>query len=302
MKIALLVALAATTVIATAAFVRPSSEGRLVSTIGSSHPVTVRADDVALGDLGSDRLLGDSTGRKTDRKQLQLARPVIEIHTDRGEAPAAVRARPRLRVSEDLPDASAASTFRDDTSRSVARLPRAIPTAFRVRVPKRHSRELRSAVRTAKCVRETPGLRRAIVARRLATWAHEDFLGYPRTRSAGRERTAIGCAYLRWIRGHWAGLADSMWREIVDLRDPRNAICHVFGNYCSQAIGVARCESHLTTTAANGQYLGLFQMGSSERRLYGHSSTALGQSTSAYRYFVASGRDWSPWSCRWAAD
>ena len=56
---------------------------------------------------------------------------------------------------------------------------------------------------------------------------------------------------------------------------PRTAICEVFGPYCQQAVAVAWCESRLSTTAQNGQYLGLFQMGSNERRLFGHGDTAL---------------------------
>jgi hypothetical protein len=82
---------------------------------------------------------------------------------------------------------------------------------------------------------------------------------------------------------------------------PRVAICAVFGRYCRQAIAVAWCESRLTTTAQNGQYLGLFQMGWSERRLFGHGQTAHRQALAAHRYFLRSGRDWSPWGCRWAA-
>jgi hypothetical protein len=81
-------------------------------------------------------------------------------------------------------------------------------------------------------------------------------------------------------------------------RSPRKAICHVFGAYCGQALRVARCESGYSVHAQNGQYLGLFQMGSSERRLFGHGETALEQAQAAYRYFVRSGRDWSPWSCK----
>ena len=81
---------------------------------------------------------------------------------------------------------------------------------------------------------------------------------------------------------------------------PRTAICRVFGPYCQQAIDVAWCESRLSTTAQNGQYLGLFQMGSNERRLFGHGDTALDQAAAAHRYFMNSGRDWSPWSCRYA--
>lgn len=79
---------------------------------------------------------------------------------------------------------------------------------------------------------------------------------------------------------------------------PRAVICEVFGQHCGEALAVARCESGFQTTAQNGQYLGLFQMGSSERRLFGHGATALEQAKAAHRYFVRSGRDWSPWSCK----
>lgn len=87
-------------------------------------------------------------------------------------------------------------------------------------------------------------------------------------------------------------------RAALRRSSPRAAICSVFGRYCGEALQVARCESGLTTTARNGQYLGLFQMGSSERRLFGHGSTAIAQVRAAHRYFVVSGRDWSPWSCK----
>lgn len=80
---------------------------------------------------------------------------------------------------------------------------------------------------------------------------------------------------------------------------PKVAICRVFGRrYCGQALRVSWCESRHSTNAQNGQYLGLFQMGSSERRLFGHGRTAHRQAIAAHRYFVASGRDWSPWSCK----
>jgi lysozyme-like protein len=88
--------------------------------------------------------------------------------------------------------------------------------------------------------------------------------------------------------------------RLADL-EPKAAICTVFGDDCQEAVAVAWCESHLSTTAQNGQYLGLFQMGSYERRLFGHGPTAHAQALAAHRYFVRSGRDWSPWSCRWAA-
>jgi Lysozyme like domain len=81
---------------------------------------------------------------------------------------------------------------------------------------------------------------------------------------------------------------------------PKAAICSVFGDYCQEAVAVAWCESRLRPAAQNGQYLGLFQMGSYERRLFGHGASAREQAVAAHRYFVRSGRDWSPWSCGWA--
>ncbi len=87
-------------------------------------------------------------------------------------------------------------------------------------------------------------------------------------------------------------------RVLASLRSPEKAICHVFGSDCRQALQVARCESGIRTTAQNGQYLGLFQMGSNERQMFGHGGSALDQARAAHRYFVLSGRDWSPWSCK----
>jgi hypothetical protein len=81
-------------------------------------------------------------------------------------------------------------------------------------------------------------------------------------------------------------------------QEPQWVICRVFGSRCEQALQVARCESGLSTTAQNGQYLGLFQMGSSERRLFGHGASAAEQAKAAHRYFLSAGGDWSPWSCK----
>lgn len=75
-------------------------------------------------------------------------------------------------------------------------------------------------------------------------------------------------------------------------------ICGVFGPYCSQALRVAWCESHLRTTATNGQYLGLFQMGDSARSRYGHGSDPWTQAEAAFRYFADSGFSWGPWTCK----
>lgn len=79
---------------------------------------------------------------------------------------------------------------------------------------------------------------------------------------------------------------------------PVVAIRLVFGAHAHEALRVSWCESRYDIGATNGQYLGLFQMGGFARSTYGHSYTALGQAQAAYRYFVASGRDWSPWQCK----
>jgi hypothetical protein len=73
----------------------------------------------------------------------------------------------------------------------------------------------------------------------------------------------------------------------------------VFGpRYDDQAVAVASCESGLSVWAKNGQYLGLFQMGSYARSRYGHGWNAWAQARAANHYFRDSGRDWSPWSCK----
>lgn len=76
------------------------------------------------------------------------------------------------------------------------------------------------------------------------------------------------------------------------------AICQVFGPYRWQALRVAGCESGYSVHAHNGQYYGLFQMGSRERALFGGSSTnPYDQAVAAWRYFKYA-HGWGPWSCR----
>jgi hypothetical protein len=68
-----------------------------------------------------------------------------------------------------------------------------------------------------------------------------------------------------------------------------------------EAFDVAWCESKFSTTARNGQYENIFQMGLSERRRYGwHAAGSSPRLTAraAYRYYRASGSDWSPWECK----
>jgi hypothetical protein len=89
--------------------------------------------------------------------------------------------------------------------------------------------------------------------------------------------------------------AAGAWRTITSSR--YWSIRYVFGPYADQAYRVSSCEG-TSVYSQNGQYLGIFQMGSFARSLYGYGSTYLAQARAAYRYFVASGRDWSPWQCK----
>ena len=78
----------------------------------------------------------------------------------------------------------------------------------------------------------------------------------------------------------------------------QQVICVTFKQYCSQALRVAQCESGMSVGARNGQYWGLFQLGLFARTRYGHAWNAWAEAQAAYRYFLDSGRDWSPWTCR----
>lgn len=79
---------------------------------------------------------------------------------------------------------------------------------------------------------------------------------------------------------------------------PRRAIRCAFPIRFREARRVAWCESRWIPWASNGQYLGIFQMGSAERSRYGHGPTPLEQARAARRYFDAVGRHWGPWACK----
>jgi hypothetical protein len=100
----------------------------------------------------------------------------------------------------------------------------------------------------------------------------------------------------RWHRS----LLARYQRKLEAQADPRYVILRVFGRYGQQALRMSYCETGGTysTTASNGQYLGLFQMGDFARSRYGHGATAWVQARAAYRYFADSGYDWSPWECK----
>jgi hypothetical protein len=77
----------------------------------------------------------------------------------------------------------------------------------------------------------------------------------------------------------------------------------VFARYGDEAVRVADCETggSFSPWAKNGQYENIFQMGYNERKEYGwHTvgSPVLVATLAAYRYFLATGSDWSPWSCK----
>lgn len=70
-------------------------------------------------------------------------------------------------------------------------------------------------------------------------------------------------------------------------------ILQKFGVNGRKAVQVFRCESHLKTTARNGQHLGIGQLGKAERARYGHGEDAETQINAAYELFLA--RGWNPW-------
>ena len=134
---------------------------------------------------------------------------------------------------------------------------------------------------------------------------HRWLLSDPRFQASAQKQLRVHTASLVYVRKQAARAKLALARRAkarrlaaVAAAKPENAICRVFGPYCREALAVSRCESGLSTTAQNGQYLGLFQMGTTARRVFGHGETAVEQAAAAHRYFVASGPGWGPWSCK----
>jgi hypothetical protein len=115
----------------------------------------------------------------------------------------------------------------------------------------------------------------------------------------------------RWIyhiQVHWARtslkIASANLRKLTQTSVARYSytgsiprlICSVFGSDCTMALRVAYRESRYSIYASNGQYKGIFQMGSAERARFATIgySTAYQQIVAAHNYFLVSG--WSPWS------
>ena len=76
------------------------------------------------------------------------------------------------------------------------------------------------------------------------------------------------------------------------------AVAKRYGLSAAGMIRVAHCESRLQRTATNGQYLGLFQLGSVARKLYlrGDWRDAYANAEAAAR-LVRHAHGWRPWTC-----
>jgi hypothetical protein len=148
-------------------------------------------------------------------------------------------------------------------------------------------------------------------ARKAVRFYRGRYLTHRAKMGAGRPQShqaQASCSLSRWLVEVWRDRAYIARRTLeikAELRrqllsNPTEAILHVFGPYGDEALRVASCESGRGVSAQNGQYLGMFQLGSWERSKYATDgyTTPLQQTRAAWRYFVASGKDWSPWECK----
>jgi hypothetical protein len=93
----------------------------------------------------------------------------------------------------------------------------------------------------------------------------------------------------------------SLYRGVYQVQclSVRRAVYAVWGFEAPAAMRVAACETGRTWNvwATNGQYWGVFQMGSHERATYGFAWNVWEQARGAHRYWSRAG--WSPWAqCR----
>lgn len=79
----------------------------------------------------------------------------------------------------------------------------------------------------------------------------------------------------------------------------KRAVCHYFktSSECYTAMKIVKCETGGTywPWVSNGQYQGIFQMGSNERATYGHGNNVWAQAKAAYAYYKAAGGFYDPW-------
>lgn len=150
-------------------------------------------------------------------------------------------------------------------------------------------------------------MRQGIAWSRRRTWHWQDAAHTHRSPTIRGARRTHSVGYLRWVEQRWNRRRVAAYKLAHRSRVASVAatggtvptlICRVFGSAaCSKAIDVARCESGFSIHAVNGQYLGIFQMGSSERATYATIgyATAYEQIVAAHNYYVVSG--WGPWAC-----
>lgn len=136
-----------------------------------------------------------------------------------------------------------------------------------------------------------------IIWHRTKTWSLQDRLGVSRTRTSHAERHSHSVPYLRWVNQLWKHRQHQA-RHLYLSRSGSvpSLIRRIFGPAAPMALRVAQRESGFCTCAVNGQYLGIFQMGSNERARFATIgySTAYEQIVAAHNYYLVSG--WSPWS------
>lgn len=114
-----------------------------------------------------------------------------------------------------------------------------------------------------------------------------------RTRHAARQEVRRARIWIPIIRRELAETRRALAPPILSVPQ---IICKVFVEDCQRALSVAYCESKYSVHAVNGQYYGLFQMGSREREIYGGSTDdPWEQARAAHAYYLRSG--WAPWSC-----
>ena len=75
----------------------------------------------------------------------------------------------------------------------------------------------------------------------------------------------------------------------------QRAVCYYFKNNCTTAMRIVKCETggSYTPWSSNGQYQGIFQMGSQERATYGDGNNVWAQAKAAFAYFRVAG--FGPW-------
>jgi len=162
---------------------------------------------------------------------------------------------------------------------------------------------------------QTDALRHGISWARARTWHWQDVAHVARSRPIKGAGGYHSPGYLRWVEKRWNRRRIAAYKYAhrpvyhapTVVASPSGSvpqlICRVFGSVaCAEAVHIAYRESHFETWAANGQYLGIFQMGSTERATYGlHDShhhllysTAYEQIVAAHNYYLVAG--WGPWA------